>query len=55
MVASGIHDHAFAIVRPPGHHAKANEEGGFCFLNNAGVGANYLHKKHVRLAFLNLT
>lgn len=32
-------DSAFAIVRPPGHHAHSNKAGGFCFYNNAGVAA----------------
>ncbi len=29
--------YAFALVRPPGHHASANEGMGFCLLNNAAV------------------
>ena len=32
-------DHAFAIIRPPGHHAHCEKVGGFCFVNNAGVAA----------------
>ena len=30
---------AFALVRPPGHHAEANEAIGFCFYNSAAVAA----------------
>jgi len=26
--------HAYALSRPPGHHAYADQAGGFCFLNN---------------------
>lgn len=32
----------FAIVRPPGHHAKCNKYGGFCFYNNAMLAAVHL-------------
>ncbi|MDX2192656.1 MAG: histone deacetylase [Gemmatimonadales bacterium] len=31
--------HAFAAVRPPGHHALAAKAMGFCFLNNVMIGA----------------
>jgi acetoin utilization deacetylase AcuC-like enzyme len=30
---------AFALVRPPGHHAGTDFMGGYCFLNNAAVAA----------------
>ncbi len=30
---------AFAVVRPPGHHARSQRAGGFCLLNNVGVAA----------------
>ncbi len=32
-------DHAFALCRPPGHHAGADYFGGYCYLNNAAVVA----------------
>lgn len=30
---------AFALCRPPGHHAAQDMFGGYCFLNNAGIAA----------------
>lgn len=33
---------AFALCRPPGHHAAADFYGGYCFLNNAAIAAQYL-------------
>ena len=33
---------AFALCRPPGHHASRDQFGGYCFLNNAGVAAEVL-------------
>ncbi|CAH8305491.1 unnamed protein product [Eruca vesicaria subsp. sativa] len=41
-VAKGELDSGFAIVRPPGHHAEANEAMGFCLFNNVAVAASYL-------------
>lgn len=36
-VARGKLRNAFAIVRPPGHHAEPDEHMGFCFFNNVAV------------------
>lgn len=33
---------AFALCRPPGHHAAQDYFGGYCFFNNAAVAAQYL-------------
>src|SRR5689334_13031158 len=33
-VLDGAAENAFAIVRPPGHHALPNRAMGFCFFNN---------------------
>ncbi len=35
---------AYALVRPPGHHAEKKSFGGFCYLNSTAVAANYLAK-----------
>lgn len=33
---------AFALARPPGHHASKDQYGGYCFINNAAVASQYL-------------
>ncbi len=33
---------AFALCRPPGHHAGSDHYGGYCFLNNAAIAAQKL-------------
>lgn len=33
---------AFALCRPPGHHAGYDLYGGYCFLNNSAIAAQYL-------------
>ena len=35
---------AYALVRPPGHHAEHHVFGGFCYFNNNAVAANYLSR-----------
>jgi acetoin utilization deacetylase AcuC-like enzyme len=35
---------AYALVRPPGHHAERSVFGGFCYFNNSAVAANYLSR-----------
>ncbi|KAL6995076.1 Histone deacetylase 5 [Sarracenia purpurea var. burkii] len=44
-VARGDLDSAFAIVRPPGHHAEEDEPMGFCLHNNVAVAASFLLNK----------
>jgi len=38
-VVNGEIDNAFAIVRPPGHHAEPDKAMGFCLFNNVAVAA----------------
>ena len=32
---------AFALMRPPGHHATSTEAMGFCYLNSIAIAAHY--------------
>jgi len=41
-VAKGKDDVSFALIRPPGHHASADNYGGYCIFNNGAVVARYL-------------
>lgn len=45
-VMDGTVSNAIALVRPPGHHAEASRAMGFCFFNNAAIGAEHLVRKH---------
>jgi len=45
---------AYALCRPPGHHAFADVAGGFCFFNNSGVAAQRLRKTADRVAILDV-
>lgn len=43
---------AYALCRPPGHHARHEAAGGFCYVNNAAVAAQALREKYSRVAIL---
>jgi acetoin utilization deacetylase AcuC-like enzyme len=45
-VVSGETDNAFALVRPPGHHAQAARGAGFCIFNNIAIGARHAIARH---------
>ncbi len=44
---------AYALVRPPGHHAEPRAFGGFCYFNSTAVAAEYL-SAHGRVAVLDI-
>ncbi len=45
---------AYALCRPPGHHAFADTAGGFCYLNNSAIAAQELRAGHGRVAILDI-
>jgi acetoin utilization deacetylase AcuC-like enzyme len=46
---------AFALCRPPGHHAAYDLYGGYCFLNNAAIAAQALRDQGIsRVAILDV-
>eukprot|EP00761_Pharyngomonas_kirbyi_P002755 gb/GECH01002759.1/.p1 GENE.gb/GECH01002759.1/~~gb/GECH01002759.1/.p1 ORF type:complete len:442 (+),score=91.39 gb/GECH01002759.1/:1-1326(+) len=44
-IVKGELENGFAIVRPPGHHAKYSIPGGFCLFNNVAIAARFAQKK----------
>lgn len=53
-IASGATS-AFALCRPPGHHAAADLMGGYCYLNNAAIAAQaFLDQGYRRVAILDV-
>jgi acetoin utilization deacetylase AcuC-like enzyme len=44
LVESGELNNAFALMRPPGHHAERSRAMGFCLLNNVALGAGFARK-----------
>ncbi|AXO15183.1 histone deacetylase family protein [Thalassospira indica] len=59
-IAAALHvrdqgaNNAYALCRPPGHHASGNLAGGFCYLNNSAIAAQELRAKHDRVAILDI-
>ncbi|HUF86131.1 MAG TPA: histone deacetylase family protein [Thermohalobaculum sp.] len=45
---------AYALCRPPGHHAFADLAGGFCFLNNTAIAAERCARAGLRPAVLDV-
>ena len=53
-VANGESRYAYALCRPPGHHAYPDGAGGFCFLNNSAVAAERLRETYERVAIIDI-
>ena len=53
-IRDGTHA-AFALCRPPGHHAASDMFGGYCFINNAAVAAQaFIDQGASRVALLDV-
>lgn len=44
---------AYALIRPPGHHAGSDSLGGYCYLNSTAIAAHYLSSQS-KVAILDL-
>lgn len=42
----------YALCRPPGHHARKDAAGGFCYINSTAVAAQLLRSKHGKVLVL---
>ncbi|MDD1715649.1 MAG: histone deacetylase [Methanolinea sp.] len=40
-------ENAFALIRPPGHHARPGTGAGFCYLNNMAIMVRHLQKQGI--------
>ena len=45
---------AFALVRPPGHHAAANRAWGMCYFNNMAIAVQRIRPKAKRVLILDI-
>lgn len=43
---------ALGLTRPAGHHARKDAAGGFCYLNNAAISAEFLRQKFGKVAII---
>jgi acetoin utilization deacetylase AcuC-like enzyme len=45
-------EYAYALCRPPGHHAYPDRASGFCYINNAAVAAEVLRRTFPKVAIV---
>lgn len=43
---------SYAVCRPPGHHARRDAAGGFCYLNNAAIAAEHMQSRFPKIVIL---
>jgi acetoin utilization deacetylase AcuC-like enzyme len=53
-VADGRTAHAYALARPPGHHAATDSFAGYCYLNNAAIAAQAWVDRGARVAIVDV-
>jgi len=53
-LTDGEERNAFALCRPPGHHAGRDYYGGYCYLNNAAIAAERARQQGWRVAILDI-
>ncbi len=53
-VADGVVKMAYALSRPPGHHASEAQFGGYCYFNNAAIACQRLLQNGERVAMLDI-
>jgi acetoin utilization deacetylase AcuC-like enzyme len=53
-IVGGEVRNAYALCRPPGHHAAASSYAGYCFLNNAAIAAHAWTAVGARVAILDV-
>lgn len=54
LAYAGSQKVTYALCRPPGHHAAGNLYGGYCYLNNAAIAANWLVQQGQRVAIVDI-
>jgi acetoin utilization deacetylase AcuC-like enzyme len=53
-VADGREHSAYALARPPGHHAAVDSFAGYCYLNNAAIAAQAWTDRGARVAIVDV-
>jgi acetoin utilization deacetylase AcuC-like enzyme len=54
LVRAGSERAAYALCRPPGHHAASDLYGGYCYFNNAAIAARLLRSDGDKVAVLDV-